>query len=114
MKFWNVVVAATAAALLCFGVAAPASAAVAGKYLSSNGVNIRTSGLTTAASVGFGFPSHSATVYCVAPLGSTVNKNRLWWRHTNNTTGKSGYSSDVYMKTGGTGGTYYVGGSATC
>lgn len=100
----KVLAAAGTAALavgIALGVAAPANAG-AGYY--NGATNIRATGNTTATIHGIGYSGQTATVHCVATQGSLVNGSRWWYRHTNNTTGVSGYSfADGITITNGSG-----------
>ncbi|MFD7003980.1 hypothetical protein ACFWA5_49105 [Streptomyces mirabilis] len=58
----------------------------AGHYL-VNGARIRTSPSTGSTTVGYGYTSHNATVYCRRVVGGVE-----WFYHTDTTTNVSGWS----------------------
>ncbi|QIM22452.1 hypothetical protein G7075_17135 [Phycicoccus sp. HDW14] len=75
--------------------AAPAAAAVAGKFTAS-GVYIRRCANTTCVADGQGYPSHSVTLSCYVQGGWAAGTN-IWYRLRDNSTGVSGYSISTYV-----------------
>jgi len=75
----------------------PATDALAnsGDYIGA-GVNIRTGPHLNSTVVGLGYQGQGATVTCWV-YGDYVNGNNLWVWNRDNATGKSGYSSSVYV-----------------
>ncbi|HYN66092.1 MAG TPA: hypothetical protein VES93_04330 [Ornithinibacter sp.] len=86
-----VALTATAAGVL---VAAPAAAAVSGRF--TTGTNIRRCPQLSCVKDGIGYPSHSVTVYCYT-YGSTADGTNIWYKVKDTTTGVSGYSLSRYV-----------------
>lgn len=85
----SIVVAASSVAMMAgLGVA---SNAAAGEYR-DNGVRIRQTAFTSGTVNGLGYVWQPSTLYCGVTMGSSVNGSAIWYRHKNNSTGKSGYS----------------------
>ena len=97
----KVAIVAAFALITAGGVAAYATTSAEGDY-TSNGVNIRTTGNTSATSVGLGYIGDGITATCVATRGSSVSGNTEWVRHKNKDTNKKGYSSETLVSFSGT------------
>jgi hypothetical protein len=67
-----------------------------GRYFDGNGVNIRTGPHRGCTSVGLGYRSQRVTLYCYT-TGDSVSGDPYWDKLKDLSTGKVGYSSEVYL-----------------
>jgi hypothetical protein len=94
-RILTVVAALVGTASLLLVTAGPAQASAPGHY-TGDGVRIRSCAHLNCRIDGLGYPGQSVTIHCYV-YGDRVGSSTIWYRHRDNSTGVTGYSSEVYL-----------------